>query len=202
MEDEIHPLMRQIIQEFAGYIESAIKGGSVIDEGNEIVRAGVSDALSAAGYDVDKPLNKRIIMGFKIEAELDSNDDLAITVLNDVDRDDEITRTWETTDGGHGESSITIGEILDIMNVGREAFTIRGVNSEHGILAIPPKGQKYDPTNKANTRTRKANIPAMPAAEVFEAAKSAIREWSERQTLKLLQDTENAVMAVIQESML
>jgi hypothetical protein len=202
MEEEIHPRMQPIIKEFMDYIKSAINGGSVIDEGNSIVRECVSDALSAAGYDVDKPLNKRIILGFKIVAELDSNDDLAITVFNDVDKDKEITKTWETTDGGHGESSITIGEILDIMNVGREAFTIMGVNSQHGILAIPPKGQKYDPTNKANTRTRKANIPAMPAAEVFDIAKSAIREWSEQQTLKLLHDVENAVMDVIQESML
>jgi peptidyl-tRNA hydrolase len=141
-------------------------------EATRVVKVKVEKALSNAGYDTGKPFIKMLIASTNVK--VDSK------LLWDIDRTIEnknIVTEWQNKGSKKKEkreiSSIALADLID---GGRPAFTIKS-NQEHGLLAIPPNGEPYDPDNKANTLTKIARVPAMTPARYMAAAEAALDEW-------------------------
>lgn len=150
---------------------------------NEIVRKKVANALSGAGYDINTPFISTVISRFKVVCVIEGNSSFDLQVTHDFDPKTKIETKWTNKDGNEYTASITSGEIVEMLNSGRRAYSVSSQNTEHGMLAISSPVGQYDPSNKGNVivKSGKVNIPAREGSQMFVQANLVLDMWVEKE---------------------
>lgn len=165
-EEELLNFFPNKMNEFPDVVESEVI---------PLIRERVALAMEGIGYDTGKSLNKEIIDSIKIVFDVDG-DTYTPRIDMDIGSRDIVT-SWTNKDGSTHESSISVDDIIKNIDEGRKGYTIKGVNTEHKLIAIPPSGGKYDPNDPKNVRVKAAKIPSHPAANIFKVVEDTFDEW-------------------------
>ena len=165
-----------------------------------VVRAAAEAALVDRGYDVSKPFHQAIISCFEVSGSVE-NGNLKWAVVHNF-KDIDIENRVANKDGKTPESSISSLKILEFLDGGRPGYTIEGKNTTHGLIAIPPPGQAYDPSNKKNKIRASVAIPALSPAHIFDRVQDALDAWIAAETVSVIADFAEGVTEVFQKEII
>lgn len=176
-----------------------LTGSDTLKEASIAVQDAVMTSLANAGYDTSAKFILAIVSRSKVVAKHSGERIEFVYKLdfNPVDIKTEWTNKDGTTPPPAIINSIALASMID---VGRKAHTIVGKNTEHGMLAIPPAGEEYDPNNKANTIVGKAQVKQESPANYVKNAKLALDAWAEKKQKQIVDDFQAGVLAIIKRN--
>lgn len=168
------------------FITNRVTSQSVVDEATAVVRDAVRESLENSGYDTSSKFILALISKSIVKTEM-RGDTFEFVFVHDF-KNKKIVSTWNTKNNGRQSSSIQSKELAEIINDGRPSFTIEGTNTEHGLIAIPPPGEEYNPNNKDNAVVDSVEMPAKEGVFYMEHAKDALAAWVDKKHKQLLKE--------------
>jgi len=180
------------IQQCDMEIVKTLKSNAFKKEANQVIRKEIRKALEEADYDVSKEFIRAFIRSCHIKEidsiDLNTTEEVFFNIVYDFESQDIVTE-WETkaSEGEIKTASVDSLDIVEFMDKGRPGYTINPTE-HHGLLAIGPKGEPYDPDNKQNKIIKgSVKIPPKAASNMFVKADAALQELLDQKKNELLE---------------